>query len=181
MGNHFKYHSLDISEINEKLCRICFENANEKLISPCLCKGTSKYIHEECLKQWLRYQSDTIFGSKCEICHHVYSIEINSSKKLRLILNKSICTTILFYFITLFFALILALIPIVYRNLFPYNAIVSIFLTLASFFFFIVGITATCLTLGKIFNIEKSYSWGIENYQEQKNRASLIYKLIGLP
>ena len=37
-------------------CRICYgEDTNEKnpLICPCICKGYMKYIHYECLKNWL--------------------------------------------------------------------------------------------------------------------------------
>ena len=38
-----------------KECRICYENEKEnkkKLISPCACNGTSKYIHHLCLEKW---------------------------------------------------------------------------------------------------------------------------------
>jgi hypothetical protein len=43
---------------NKKICRICFseeENIDMEnpLISPCLCKGSMKYIHYKCLKNWL--------------------------------------------------------------------------------------------------------------------------------
>ena len=37
-------------------CRICYgENSNDEnpLICPCICKGSMKYIHYECLKNWL--------------------------------------------------------------------------------------------------------------------------------
>ena len=27
-----------------------------RLMSPCKCSGTSKYVHEDCLKPWLRLQ-----------------------------------------------------------------------------------------------------------------------------
>ena len=43
--------------INTKpACRICYgEESNDKnpLICPCVCKGSMKYIHYECLKNWL--------------------------------------------------------------------------------------------------------------------------------
>ena len=36
-------------------CRICFSGAEDgKLISPCKCDGTQKYVHEECLRKWQR-------------------------------------------------------------------------------------------------------------------------------
>lgn len=44
------------SDISQKLCRICYqeeENDNNPLIQPCLCSGSLKYIHLNCLKQWL--------------------------------------------------------------------------------------------------------------------------------
>jgi hypothetical protein len=180
MGNHLNYFKLDTNESIEKFCRICFEDADEKLISPCLCKGTSKYIHEECLKQWLRYQSEKILGSKCEICHHTYSIQIHSSKQLNFIINKTICTILFFYLIALIIIFGLALIPILYPNLFPYSEIVRIILTLASLFFFVFGIVMISSTLKTFCIIEKIYSWEIENYQVKKIRISLIHKLIGL-
>ena len=39
------------------LCRICLENGqvnDEELISPCLCSGTHKYVHQRCIKLWLK-------------------------------------------------------------------------------------------------------------------------------
>lgn len=39
-------------------CRICMnEEETSRYISPCLCKGTSEYVHEECLKMWILEQS----------------------------------------------------------------------------------------------------------------------------
>lgn len=46
-------------------CRICFEDDSpEKLDCPCLCTGTLKYAHQQCLQKWIYAKSDT----KCEIC-----------------------------------------------------------------------------------------------------------------
>ena len=41
---------------NNRICRICYgEDTSEAnpLICPCICKGSMKYIHYECLKNWL--------------------------------------------------------------------------------------------------------------------------------
>ena len=41
---------------NKAICRICYrDDSDEKdpLISPCICKGSMKYIHYKCLKNWL--------------------------------------------------------------------------------------------------------------------------------
>ena len=36
-------------------CRICFSGAEDgKLISPCKCDGTQRYVHEDCLRKWQR-------------------------------------------------------------------------------------------------------------------------------
>ena len=38
-------------------CRVCLEssdNENNRIIAPCKCEGSVKYIHVECLKKWVR-------------------------------------------------------------------------------------------------------------------------------
>ncbi|XP_046846644.1 E3 ubiquitin-protein ligase MARCHF11-like [Xenia sp. Carnegie-2017] len=58
----------------EKMCRICYgaESVCDKLISPCLCRGSMMYSHEKCLLQWV-----SLKGSKyCELC--LYKMEIHS-------------------------------------------------------------------------------------------------------
>ena len=37
-------------------CRIClsgFENSGNRLVSPCECQGSVRFVHEGCLMQWL--------------------------------------------------------------------------------------------------------------------------------
>ena len=43
---------------NKKICRICYGDKDKfdsenPLISPCICKGSMKYIHYKCLRNWL--------------------------------------------------------------------------------------------------------------------------------
>ena len=82
---------------NKKICRICLEeeeedvldnaaknppstNTNTKngtknvLLSPCLCKGNSKYVHRTCLDEWRACQEDRAF-SKCTECLFEYYME----------------------------------------------------------------------------------------------------------
>ncbi|KAG8092164.1 hypothetical protein GUJ93_ZPchr0012g19316 [Zizania palustris] len=33
-------------------CRICLETDGRDFIAPCRCKGTSKYVHRDCLDHW---------------------------------------------------------------------------------------------------------------------------------
>jgi len=44
----------NMNNIDKRVCRICFGGVNEilesgKLISPCKCKGSMKYVHVNCL------------------------------------------------------------------------------------------------------------------------------------
>lgn len=51
------------------VCRICHSltaHDDDPLISPCLCTGSMKYVHESCLMNWLRSSVKT----NCELCLH---------------------------------------------------------------------------------------------------------------
>ena len=60
----------NLEEPPEKICRICFESEipDNLLISPCRCKGSMKYVHQECLKVWLLSQFIDLNESTCDIC-----------------------------------------------------------------------------------------------------------------
>ena len=57
-------------------CRICLETDDtSNLISPCLCNGTVKYVHSDCLNQW---RSSTINSNsffECSECKFNYKLE----------------------------------------------------------------------------------------------------------
>lgn len=74
------------------ICRICFEAGEDDnaLVSPCVCAGSLRYIHLNCLRRWLNGQlqvkefengggSYYIRAIKCEICKSVYSRKIYQS------------------------------------------------------------------------------------------------------
>ncbi|WWC91366.1 uncharacterized protein L201_006309 [Kwoniella dendrophila CBS 6074] len=55
----------------EDVCRVCRVEGDEAdpLIHPCKCSGSVKFVHPDCLKQWLAQT-----GKKhCEICGHKYT------------------------------------------------------------------------------------------------------------
>lgn len=57
-------------------CRICLEeDEEENLISPCLCRGTTKYIHEECLNEWRTLSENTDNQTICPQCKFEYVLE----------------------------------------------------------------------------------------------------------
>ena len=48
-------------------CRFCLETDGlENLISPCLCRGSSKYVHNDCLMRW--YTTEPARGTRCNTC-----------------------------------------------------------------------------------------------------------------
>ncbi|XP_037085050.1 E3 ubiquitin-protein ligase MARCHF6-like [Pollicipes pollicipes] len=55
----------------QDICRVCrSEGSHERpLFYPCICTGSIKYIHQECLIQWLRYSRKEY----CELCNHRFS------------------------------------------------------------------------------------------------------------
>lgn len=55
-------------------CRYCLSNetpTDDKLIAPCLCSGSSKYVHKTCLEKWLTLRN----LSECEVCRTRYITE----------------------------------------------------------------------------------------------------------
>lgn len=49
-------------------CRICFDsNRPETMKSPCLCRGTSAYIHDSCLQLYFEHFPDR----RCRVCRFV--------------------------------------------------------------------------------------------------------------
>jgi len=55
----------------QDICRVCRSEGlpDRPLYHPCLCIGSIKYIHQECLVQWLRYSRKEY----CELCNHRFS------------------------------------------------------------------------------------------------------------
>ncbi|KAG0495508.1 hypothetical protein HPP92_000199 [Vanilla planifolia] len=53
------------------VCRICRNpgDADNPLRYPCACSGSIKYVHQDCLLQWLNHSN----ARQCEVCKHVFS------------------------------------------------------------------------------------------------------------
>ncbi|KAG0282899.1 hypothetical protein BGZ96_012731 [Linnemannia gamsii] len=64
--SYFGGHNHDDSEEDD-------ESGRGRLISPCLCKGSTRYIHLGCLEQWRTTSSLRENFYRCEICHYEYS------------------------------------------------------------------------------------------------------------
>ncbi|ODN03068.1 E3 ubiquitin-protein ligase MARCH6 [Orchesella cincta] len=55
----------------QDICRVCRSEGSpdRPLFYPCVCTGSIKYIHQDCLVQWLRYSRKEY----CELCNHRFS------------------------------------------------------------------------------------------------------------
>ncbi len=72
-----------------KECRICFEEelSNNKLINPCLCNGTSKYVHIHCLNQWRNSGTNQMARIQCSECKYNYRIVFLHPSEVRHLIN----------------------------------------------------------------------------------------------
>ncbi|CAJ0946411.1 unnamed protein product, partial [Mesorhabditis belari] len=52
------------------MCRVC-RNDEGHLYYPCLCTGSIKFVHQECLVEWLKYSKKEV----CELCNYKYSFQ----------------------------------------------------------------------------------------------------------
>ncbi|VFQ78295.1 unnamed protein product [Cuscuta campestris] len=64
----FKY---DDDDDEGDVCRICRNpgDADNPLRYPCACSGSIKYVHQDCLLQWLNHSN----ARQCEVCKHAFS------------------------------------------------------------------------------------------------------------
>ncbi|CAK9266883.1 unnamed protein product [Sphagnum jensenii] len=61
----------DADDEEEDVCRICRMTGEDDspLYYPCACSGSIKYVHQECLVQWLNHSK----ARQCEVCKHPFS------------------------------------------------------------------------------------------------------------
>ncbi|KAG7618352.1 Zinc finger RING-CH-type [Arabidopsis thaliana x Arabidopsis arenosa] len=62
---------VDDDEDEEDVCRICRNpgDADNPLRYPCACSGSIKFVHQDCLLQWLNHSN----ARQCEVCKHPFS------------------------------------------------------------------------------------------------------------
>lgn len=60
----------------EHTCRICRMEGTplEPLYHPCKCRGSIKYIHQDCLMEWLKHSNQS--SEKCDICNTSYKFKV---------------------------------------------------------------------------------------------------------
>ena len=71
--------------VEEKTCRLCWgDEADGRLVQPCACRGSAKWIHEHCLEQWRRTSPKQDAAYRCGQCMDEYrdalSLELLSAR-----------------------------------------------------------------------------------------------------
>ncbi|CAG9325983.1 unnamed protein product [Blepharisma stoltei] len=92
-------------------CRICLDSSRrDELIAPCKCKGSLKFVHKSCLKQWLdacpKQDDEAHF---CELCkckldikfRYIWSYRKNCSKNSSLVISMIISFLVIFSLLAL--------------------------------------------------------------------------------
>eukprot|EP00755_Sulcionema_specki_P027710 Sspe_Gene.88337::Locus_60369_Transcript_1_1_Confidence_1.000_Length_1008::g.88337::m.88337 len=83
---------------HERQCRICFDDTEDaitgRLISPCRCTGTMKYIHVSCLNRWRARSENDLAYYECSQCGYRYNIERVKWARLVLHENTSIAVSV---------------------------------------------------------------------------------------
>ncbi|KAM7534370.1 hypothetical protein Aperf_G00000116380 [Anoplocephala perfoliata] len=75
--------SISVSSFGYPFCRICHDTSGSsfrngtavdeslgKLIAPCLCDGSLKYVHEKCIQRWIEISH----AKRCELCLFEYEM-----------------------------------------------------------------------------------------------------------
>ena len=73
------------------VCRICHceSEPGSPLISPCVCSGSLKYVHQACLQQWIKSANT----ESCELCkyHFQMTIKVKPFRKVSSCRNAIFC------------------------------------------------------------------------------------------
>ena len=73
-------------------CRVCFEieQFDDPLLHPCLCSGTSKFIHKYCLQKWRRMNYNKPASLKCMECNFRYIIKYSTPREFFFYSNRNL-------------------------------------------------------------------------------------------
>ena len=57
----------------DEICRVCRSSgsSDKPLFHPCMCTGSIRYVHQDCLLQWLHHSKK----EHCELCNHKYTFK----------------------------------------------------------------------------------------------------------
>lgn len=137
-----------LQNVLRESCRICLGTNEELLIAPCKCRGTLKYVHESCLKQWIFVKFNRSQTAFCELCQYNFQTKCTHeyNPKAARENNYCKCTIIVLSLIILFLMLLILVIVICYRLDFTHQALLS-YITIGAILFPIILIISIILIL----------------------------------
>lgn len=104
-GDSFTTAASSLSSVN--VCKICHcgeEDGEPKLITPCLCSGSLKFVHQDCLHRWIK-SSDI---KKCELCKFTFLMQskvkpLSEWEKLDMssLERRKLCCSITFHLVAI--------------------------------------------------------------------------------
>ena len=83
---------------SDDICRICHDHIGI-MITPCLCNGTLKFVHQECVKEWIKRSRKL----QCTICQFQYKTgyQISVMKFLKFMNSESKMALFLLFLVLL--------------------------------------------------------------------------------
>lgn len=62
---------------SKAVCRICHEEGEtgRELFYPCKCDGTIKFVHQDCLIEWIKHSRQRAKPPRCELCGEAFRFE----------------------------------------------------------------------------------------------------------
>ncbi|CAK66648.1 unnamed protein product (macronuclear) [Paramecium tetraurelia] len=158
-------------EIN-KICRICIQDdQSSQFISPCKCKGSTEFVHEECLKMWILQQFgvNKILNREvlyCEICKYKleYRVKFVNRFDFFQFRNQKLATKLCWVIQFIIMALcIYAQITIIQR--FGINSLSTISIFIAICLVVLVIIIQFSFSFLSAIKIEMMEKWEFHNYK----------------
>ncbi|GIY71172.1 e3 ubiquitin-protein ligase MARCHF6 [Caerostris extrusa] len=179
----------------QDICRVCRSEATPEkpLYHPCICTGSIKFIHQECLLQWLKYSRKEY----CELCNHrfsfmpIYSPDMPNRLPIKDIFSgllRSLGTAVRFWLhYTLVAVAWLGIVPLtacrIYRCLFTgsLSSILSLPLDIFSTLYGCCVVTCTlCAFISLVWLREQILHGGGPEWLEQEHEAA-IHNIIDPP
>lgn len=63
------------------ICRICLEDVVQDIIAPCMCSGSSKWVHRHCLDRWRTSTVNPRSFTNCSECGFAYRFVLQRSQE----------------------------------------------------------------------------------------------------
>eukprot|EP00928_Gymnodinium_smaydae_P020419 TRINITY_DN17893_c0_g1_i1.p1 TRINITY_DN17893_c0_g1~~TRINITY_DN17893_c0_g1_i1.p1 ORF type:complete len:349 (+),score=26.71 TRINITY_DN17893_c0_g1_i1:36-1049(+) len=78
---------LDSDAQADAVCRFChgceLDRETDPLLSPCICRGTLRWVHHACLSQWRsQFVWPDVKACQCELCGFIYLYELQTRSPL---------------------------------------------------------------------------------------------------